>query len=324
MLYIVRSNTKSIKDKIIEELLKGNEISNDDIYVFDYEELKSPEPALLEYLTLDFDKKVKAIILKNADFINLKSVDKNMENRFVSSMLLKNNNLLILTVDKLNKTGMIRKKLEGNSTVIEKDAPSKNEMFSFIKGFFENRNINIQRSEIDLIISRSSDDFDLLISELTKLDILQTKGEITRELIEKGTLDFSRERLYKIVEYVATLNVEKIMDMMNQYREEGESPYLIGEFMVKDFSKLLVYKSMREEGYADNQIKDITNWNPWAIRNYSNWIWNWKDIQVLKEFFYDVILQSCFFDMLNNQPEQPIDMLEKILVANVMDIKSRG
>ncbi len=324
MFYVVKSNTLSMRDKIIEGLIKGNEISQEDIYVFDYDEPKILEPALLEYLTLDFEKKTKAVIIKSAEFINLKGIDKHLENRFASAAMLENKNILILCVEKLNKTGSIRKRIEEHATFLEKDSPSKHEISKFIFDFFANRNIKVTNREVELIKSRSSEDFDLLVSELNKLDILQNDGIITVEDIERSTLDFSRERLYKIVEYVATLNVEKIYDMMNQYRAEGESPYLIGEFMVKDFSKLLRYKALINKGFSDGQIQEMTNWNPWALKNYSKWIYHWNDINTLKEFFYDTILQKSFLDMLNNQPEDPIGTLEKILVANVIDIKTRG
>ncbi len=323
MFYLVRSNTKSMKDKIIDNLISKNNISIEDVYVFDFEELKTVEPAFLEYLTIDFEGNTKAIILKNADFINLKTPEQSLINRFSSAIMLSTKNLLIMTVDKINKTGFLNKKFIGDITVLEKDGPSNQELSGFITSYFRNRNINISTKDIELIKSRASEDFDLLISELSKLEVLQTNGEITREHIEKATLDFSRERLYKIAEYVITLNVDKIIDMMKQYRAEGESQYLIGEFMVKDFSRLLRYKVMVDKGFNDNQIKDMTGWNPWAIKNYSKWSYHWREINELKDFFYEVILKKCFLDLLKDVPEDPIGTLEKILVANVIGIKQK-
>ncbi len=324
MFYLVKSNTKSMKDKIVQKIIKENDVSSEDIFVFDYEESKTVEPAFLEYLTLDFEKRTKAIIIKHADFINSARVDQQLENRFASAALLSNNNILIMLVDKLNKTGALRKRFEKEMNIIEMDAPSSSDRRKFISDFFENRGIKIASSEIELIKTRTSDDFDLLVSELTKLEILQSQGVITKEHIEKGTLDFSRERLYKIAEYVITLNEVKVMEMMKQYRAEGEGPYLIGEFMVKDFSKLLRYKLMIDKGFTDNQIKDMTGWNPWALKNYSRWIYNWKDVNHLKEFFYDTILDKCFFSLINNQPEDPIGSLEKVLVANIIGAKEKN
>ncbi len=323
MFYLVKSNTKSMKDKIIQKIISDNDVSQEDVFIFDYEESKTVEPAFLEYLTLDFERKTKAIIIKHADFINSARVDQQLENRFASAALLSNNNILIMLVDKLNKTGALRKRFESEMNVIEMDGPSSRDISKFISTFFENRNIKIGSSEIEMIKNRSSDDFDLLVSELSKLEVLQNDGAITQEHIQKGTLDFSRERLYKIAEYVITLNESKVIEMMSQYRAEGEGPYLIGEFMVKDFSKLLRYKLMLDKGYTDNQIKTMTGWNPWALKNYSRWVYNWKNTQDLKDFFYDVILDKCFFSLIKNQPEDPIGSLEKVLVANIIGAKEK-
>ncbi len=322
MFYLVKSNTKSVKDKIIEGLIQQNGVSEEDTYIFDYEEIKTVEPAFLEYLTLDFEGKTKAIIIKNADFINKVRVDQQLENRFRSAVLLTNKNILIMTVDKLNKTGQLRKKFESDMTILEKDAPGAKEISSFIKKFFENRNVIIGNSEIELIKSRLSDDFDLLISELNKLDTLQTTGKIERSHIENSTLDFSRERLFKIAEYTITLNETKVEEVMNQYRAEGEGPYLIGEFMIKDLSKLLRYKLMKKDGYNDSDIKEITGWNPWSIKNYSKWVSYWPDEKVLKDFLYNIVLKSCFIDLLNNQPDDPLGSIEKILISNILRIKN--
>lgn len=321
MFYVVKSNTSSMREKMIESLIKQNNISNDDIFIFDYEETKTIEPAFLEYLSLDFENKPKLVIIKNASFINEVRVDQKLENRFGSSIMLDNKNILILTVEKLNKTGLLSKRFKNEMKLLEKDSPSDKEINSFIETFFRNRNISISYPEINLIKERWSGDFDFLISELIKLEVLQNDEKITKEHIYKATLDFSRERLYKIAEYVITLNVEKVISMMKQYRSEGESPYLIGEFMVKDFSKLLRYKIMKEKGYSDGQIKDMTNWNPWALKNYSKWSMYWKDVNKLKDFFYNVILDKCFLSLLKNQPEDSIGTLEKLLVANILGAK---
>ncbi len=323
MFYLVKSNTKSMKDKVVENLIKQHGISEEDIYVFDYEESKTVEPAFMEYLTLDFEGKSKVVILKNADFINQTRVDQHLENRFRSAVLLTNKNYFIMTVDKLNKTGALRKKFESEMNIIEMDAPETKDISGFIKKFFDNREINIGSKEVELIKSRSSGDFDLLVSELKKLEVLQTTGTVEKKHIEKATLDFSRERLYKIAEYTITLNENKVIEVMNQYRAEGEGPYLIGEFMVKDFSRLLRYKIIKSKGFTDGQIKDMTNWSPWAIKNYSNWERQWQDISLLKEFFYNIILKKCFLDLLTNQPEDPLGSIEKTLVANIIDMKSK-
>ncbi len=258
MFYLVKSNTNSMKKKIVESIIEQNGISADDIYVFDFEETNNVEPAFLEYLTLDIENKTKAIIVKNADFINAARVDQQLSNRFGSAILLTNKNIFIMTVSKLNKTGQLRKKYEKEMTIYEKDAPETKDISSFITKYFENRGINIGYKEIELLKSRSSDDFDLLVSELSKLELLQKDNTITEESIKKATLDFSRERLYKISEYVITLNEEKVIEVLKQYRAEGEGVYLIGEFMIKDFSKLLRYKIMNSEGMNDNDIKQLT------------------------------------------------------------------
>lgn len=323
MFYVVKSNTKSMRDKIVESLIKQNNISQEDIYVFDYDEIKTIEPAFLEYLTLDFEGKTKFVLIKNADFINAARVDQQLENRFASAVLLNNKNIIVLTVDKLNKTGMLRKRFENDMTFLEKDGPDAKEMSSFINDYFSSRGISISAREIEMIKSKSSGDFDLLISELSKLEVLQSDNVITEEHIDKAILDFSRERLYKIAEYVITLNDVKVASMFKQYRAEGEGPYLIGEFMVKDFSRLISYKAMRNKGFNDGQIKDMTDWSPWAIKNYNNWSSYWKDINILKEFFYEVILKKCFLDIVKHNPEDALGTMEKMLIANIIGTKAK-
>ncbi len=320
MFYVVKSNTKSIKDKIITSLITSNEISNENIFVFDYDEKPDIESAFLEYLSLDLMGEKKAVIIKNADFLNKPQIDQAIENRFASTIMLTNENILILTVDKLNKTGRLRKRFESDLNIMEKDAPTETETSNFIRTFFENRNITIGYSEIQSIMNRSSGDFDMLLSELTKLELITDK-EVKQKDIEDAILDYSRQRVYKICEYVATLNYQGVEEMIKQYRSEGESSYLVGEFLVREFSKLLKYKVLRDKGMSDKEIISTSGWKPWDGKNYSSWISNWRDTDKLKEFFYDVILNKCFLDLLINSPEDPINSLQKTLVANIIKYK---
>ena len=39
------------------------------------------------------------------------------------------------------------------------------------------------------------------------------------------------------------------------------------------------------------------------------------------DFFYDIVLWKGFFDILNGNPNDPLRLLEKLLVSNVIKVK---
>lgn len=325
MFYVIKSDTKSIRDKIINNLIGSKGISQEDIHIFDFEEKNDYEKAFFEYLSINFDSNPKAVIIKNSDFLNKAKVEKEIEDRFANTINLNTPNFLIMTVDKLNKTGKLNKKFNDKFELLEKDAPTKNELNNFIEKYFSSREILINKDTIEKIISRVGENFDILITELNKLDILQQDNQITNELVDKTVIDFSRERLYKVSEYVITLDETRLIELMKQLRSEGEGPYLIGEFLVKEFSKLLRYMAIKAKHnhISDGEIQKMTGWNIWAIKNYSKWSHIWPSLSVLSKFYYNVILDKTFLQTVLYSPEDPLNVIEKTLVANILLIKGQ-
>ncbi len=322
MFYLVKSNTLSISKKIINKIILSNNVFEDNVFVFDYDENRGFDKAYTEYLSLDFSGEPKVIILKNSDFINALKIEKEIEEKIKNSIEIENRNIIIFTVEKINKTGKINKKYGKYFKILEKDAPEKKDKINFIKTFFDNKNVKINGNLCQLILDYVGDDFDLLLTELNKLYIIE-ENEITKSLIEKSVIDFSRQRLYKITEYVLKLDSNGVKNMIKQLKSEGEGIFLIGDALVREVSKFLRFFLLRERGYSNSEIIELTNWNQWGVRNYSNYIDNWKDSNILSEFFYDIILDGSFMEMLKSNQINKLDTLEKLLTTNIIKIRGK-
>lgn len=320
MFYVVKSDTKTLKDKVIEKLMKQKEISDEFSFVFDYEEKNNFGDAFSEYLTLSFDGKPKAIILKNADFLNRAKNEKDIEHKFKSVIDIENINILILTVDKINRTGKLIKKYSNSFDLIELDSPKGNNLINFINNFFGNKNIEIENGAIESIIKRTGENFDLIISELKKIEILVSE-KITNDMVEKCVIDFSRHKLYKITEHVLNLNVSGIEAIIKQLRAEGEGIYIVADALVREVSKFLRFYILKKKGCSDKEIKSMTEWNSWGIANYNKYLNKWINVKTIHDFFYDIILQSSFINMIDRNPNDPLKLLETLLVANIIKIK---
>ena len=322
MFYIVKSNSKSLRDKIISKIVETGQIENDNIFKFDFEEENDFEKAFSEYLTFNFDNKNKVVILKNSSFLNLVKPEKKYEDRFIKSIdIIDNQNIIILTIDKLNKTGKLNNKFSGKIRLIEKDSPQGDELIMFIQNFFSTREIAITPDLSKRIIERLNGDFDLIVSEIKKLSLLSI-DKITNEIIDSVVLDFSKESLFKLADAVLTLDEKKISKLINQLITQGESFYLVSERLAMEFSKVLRYKVLSDiKHISDLDFQKLTNWNMWGIRNYSKWIKFWPSQKIMLDFFYDIVLWKGFFDILNGNPNDPLRLLEKLLVSNVIKVK---
>ncbi|BDU67608.1 MAG: hypothetical protein TYPL_2610 [Candidatus Tyloplasma litorale] len=321
MLFIIKSDSFSIRKKIINKLIQKNQISTDDIFSFDYEEKNKLNEAFSEFFSFDIFNNKKCIIVNNANFINFSKMDKNI-NKKVNLIKDKNiNNILILIPNKINKSSRFLKKYNVDFNILEKDSPSKNQIEKFIFDFFDNKSIRINKKNIKNILNKSSDNFDILLNELNKISILNI-SEVTEKIVEETMFDFSRERLYKISDYVLNLDIEKTNRILKQFKSEGESIYLINEFLLKGFSKFMRYKILLKKGFSKNEILKMTGWNYWEISNFDNKISIWKDDHLLKEFFYEVVLDKCFFNIGLNNYELSMNSFEKVLISNMLIYKN--
>ena len=43
----------------------------------------------------------------------------------------------------------------------------------------------------------------------------------------------------------------------------------------------------------------------------------------MSKFFYDIILKKCFFEIVKGNLDEPLRVLEKILINNILDIKRK-
>ena len=43
----------------------------------------------------------------------------------------------------------------------------------------------------------------------------------------------------------------------------------------------------------------------------------------MSNFFYDIILEKCFFEIIKGKLDEPLRVLEKILISNILDVKRK-
>ena len=271
MLYLVKSNTPQLRDKIISKILSSKQIEREELIVFDFEEEKSISRAAFEFSSLSLDGSIKVITIKNASFINSKTIDKELEKEFEAIIKADTENIIIFTVDKLNKTSKLHKKYNDKLNIIEKNAPEKNELLKFIETFFNNNQMEFEYGVIDNIENKLGGDFNLIVSELKKLEILYTT-KVTNDLINKTLLDYSRERLYTIANYVYKKDIDGITRMIKQLISEGESTFMVSDALNRVGHGFLRYYILKDRGYSDSDISRITGWNRWMISNYSKFL----------------------------------------------------
>ncbi len=320
MLYLVKSNTPQLRDKIIGKILSSKEITKEEMVVFDYEDDKNISNAAFEYLSLSLDGTNKAILIKNANFINAKTIEKDFEKEFENIVNAETDNILILTVEKLNKTGKLNKKFNNKFNLLEKDAPEKSELIKFIKTFFENNSIEVEYGVAENIANRLDNNFDLIITELKKLDILYTE-KITNKLVDSTLLNFSRERLYTIANCVFEKDIEGVSRMIKQLISEGESTFMIADALNRVGYGFLRYFILKDKGYSDDEISKVTGWNGWMISNYSKFLPHWNNVNEIYNFYYKVIVNDSFFDFMEHQPKDGLRQMEKLLISSIARIK---
>lgn len=316
MIYLVKSNTQLLIDEIIMKIVSSLNQEKSDVINFDFETDKTIEEAVFEYLSLSFENERKIIHLKNADFINAKSIDKKIELTFEKIINENSDNVIILSVNKINKTGKISKKYISKFNVLEKDAPKGNDLIEFIKNFFLNRNIKVDNSVLKNIYDRIGDNFDLMVTELKKIDILQ-KGSIDNALVNKALLNFSRERLYTIADCVFKRDIDGISRMIKQLIAEGESTFMISDALNRVGSGFLKYYQLREKGFSNLEIMNMTGWGQWMVRKYSDFFKYWNSLDELFNFYYETIVNDLLFSFIDYQPKNGLRQIERLLLSSI-------
>jgi len=264
-IILVYGENEGLKNNISENLIKNK--SN----LFKYEE-KEILDNNNEFIDSIYSKSLfedsKSIIVKRATDKILKTVEEILEKKIEDINLIINSN-------NLEKRSKLRSFFEKDKSLIciPVYADNLQTMTKLAYDFFKSKNISISQSNINLIVTKSNGDREILFNELNKIEYYCINGKkINDETIQK-LINLSQDySISELVDNCLAKNKKKIINIFNENTFNDSDCIIIIRTLLSRSKRLL---TLAQE-YKNNKNIDLT------IASAKPPIF-WKDKEITKQ-----------------------------------------
>ncbi len=253
----------SIK-KNMDILFKTNEIIDEDIEVYDYEE-DGLDMAITKAMTLPFLSDKKGVVLRNCVFLSDK---KNAATDEVEALknycsYINPTTLFVLLApyEKLdlrkNIVKYLTKNIETKKYIVNKKSDS---IYDYIKEEVERNNMTIDSLALTQFVNRIGRDHSMLENELNKLiTYAYDKKRITSDMVYEVVSRNIDDNIYELVNAFLENNINKTMEIYYDLKSIKIDPIWMLTVITSKFQEILYTKELIKQKYKNADIMKYFN-----------------------------------------------------------------
>ena len=286
--YLIEGDSFSIKNKI-DEIITNNNFKDSITSTYSLEE-QSLEKPLEDLDTYSLLSNKKTIIINNIELIKKDESQNNIDHLLKYLDNPSNDNLLIITANKIDSKSTILKKIKEKTTYIKPEYKSEDIIKNYLKDY------KISNVDINYLIELCNDNQIKIKNECEKLKMfcLETKT-ITRENIDEIVVkEFGdpQNQVFRFSRVIAENNKKEALKIFEELIDYGKHPIEILSLISSQLRTLLQIKLMEENGLKKNEIAELLEKKPfyvekqqeltrlYSIKSISQLIKNLQDIDI--------------------------------------------
>ena len=267
-IILIYGENEGLKNNILENLIKDK----DNILKYEEKDILDNNNEFIEsiYSKSLFEDK-KSVIIKRASDKILKTIEEILEKKIEDLNLIINSN-------NLEKKSKLRSFFEKNKSLIciPVYADNLQTITKLTYNFFKDRNISISQSNINLIVTKSNGDREILFNQLNKIEHYCLKGKKLNDEIIQKLINLSQNySISDLADNCLAKNKKKIINIFNENNFNDSDCVIIIRTLLNKSKKLL----MLAQEYKRNKNIDLT------IASAKPPIF-WKDKEITKQQLY--------------------------------------
>lgn len=257
--YLIEYNDIYLLNNKIDELI-NKEFKEASKSVYDLEE-ETLDNALNDLDTYSFLTERKIIIIKN--------INKLEDDKFTKHLMKyldnpNNDNLLILTTNKLNMTKKINKELKNKTNYLKLEANLEKEIKTMLKGY------KIDTNCINMLIEYSNNNIDIIKTECDKLiNYKENNKNITKEDIEKIVvkhLGDSNNLVFDLVKYIASKDKRRALEKYEKLKEYSIDDIALTGLLESQLRLMVQVNMLMKRRYSKDEIAKTLSQHPYRIQ----------------------------------------------------------
>ena len=246
-IMLIYGENQGLKNNIMESLIKDE----DNTFKYEEKEILDNKNEFIESIFSQslFENKKNVIIKRATDKI-LKIIEEILEKKIEDLNLIINSN-------NLEKRSKLRSFFEKNKDLIciPVYADNLQTITRLAFDFFKDKNISISQSNINLIVTKSNGDREILFNELDKIGNYCINGKKLNEEIIQKLINLSQDySISELVDNCLAKNKKKIISIFNENNFNDSDCIIIIRTLLGKSKRLL---ALAQE-YKDNKNIDMT------------------------------------------------------------------
>ncbi len=252
-LYFIETDSKEILNIKVNEILKKNKLSIDNLITYDMEETNI-STAILDLDTYGLFQEQKIVLCKNCSFLGTVKSEINHDIDFLEKYLKNpnDNNVLIISTDKTDGKKNIVKLIKSTCQVIENDV----DVFKYIKEY--TKGYQFPDDVMRYLITNTGEDITHIYNELDKLMALKDEEkEITKKDIDLVVIKKIDSNIFDLIDAIISKNKEKSLKIYQEMVNYGEDIFKI--FVSLSNQIRLIYQVKILKNFTNEEIASKLN-----------------------------------------------------------------
>ena len=222
-LYFIETDNHEILDLKINEILKENNLTIDNLILYDLDE-NNISDAIIDLDTYSLFNEKKVVLCKNANFLSSgkTEIEHNLDllEKYINNP--NPNNILILSVAKTDGKKNIVKLIKEKFKIIETEI----NIFSYVKDY--TKGYKITDEVIRYLIINTAEDISHITNELDKLMALkEEEKEITKNDIDLIVIKKIDSNIFDLIDAIISKNKAKSLKIYREMTNYGEDIFKI-------------------------------------------------------------------------------------------------
>ena len=171
----------------------------------------------------------------------------------------------------IDKKTKMYKQVKKNGSIVEFPRQNETTLSRWIEGRIRRNGKNITRDAYALFIRKTGDDMENIDKELEKLLCYTLeKDYIDISDVEAITTEQTENKIFDMIDAVALHQQKKALDLYYDLLALKEAPMRILFLLSSQFQRLMIVKSMTNQGFGNKEIALKAGCPEWAVRKYQS------------------------------------------------------
>ncbi len=260
-LILIETDSKVLLDRKIKEIVG----KSTNIITYHYKDC-SMSDLLEEASYVSLFEEEKFLILKNATFFGKEKLNEK-ESDLLLSYLEKpypNTSIIFTTYEEVDMRKKITKKMTEDYEYISLKAPKNYELTTEVKKLL--KDYRVTDSVIKYLIDACLGNYDILVNEIEKFDLIFKKDETLKlEQMKKIVASNVNDNVFKFVDAVVMKDSYTAFQMLNDFESIKFDVLQLENVLVREYRLMILYKILARKKYSSQEMARELKLQSWQV-----------------------------------------------------------